>query len=53
MAEISNLLIKEEKQEDEMRRIKNAQDRLRNSLHFARISENSLNTLFISNAIDR
>ena len=36
-----------------MRRIKNAQDRLRNSLHFARISENSLNTLFISNAIDR
>ena len=45
MEEISNLLIKEEKTEDEMRRIKNAQDRLRNSLHFARISENSLNTL--------
>ena len=45
MAEISNLLVKEEKTEDEMRRIKNAQDRLRNSLHFARISENSLNTL--------
>lgn len=45
MAEINNLLIKENKTEEEMRRIKNAQDRLRNSLHFAQISENSLYTL--------
>lgn len=45
MAEISNLLVKEEKTEDDMRKIKNAQDRLRNSLHFARISESSLYTL--------
>lgn len=45
MAEISKLLIKENKTEDEMRKIKLAQDRLRESLHFARISENSLDTL--------
>ena len=45
MAEINNLLVKENKTEDDMRKIKNAQDRLRNSLHFAKISEDSLYTL--------
>ncbi len=45
MAEISKLLVKENKTEDDMQKIKNAQDRLRNSLHFAQISENSLYTL--------
>lgn len=45
MVKISNLLIKENKTEDDMRKIKNAQDRLKNSLHFAKISENSLYTL--------
>ena len=45
MAEISNMLVKENKTEDDLRIIKNAQDRLRNSLHFAKISENSLYTL--------
>ena len=45
MAEISNFLVKENKTEDEMRKIKVVQNRLRESLHFARISENSLNTL--------
>lgn len=45
MSEINNLLVKENKTEDDLRRIKNAQDRLRNSLHFAQISENSLYTL--------
>ena len=37
-----NLLIKENKSEEDMRKIKLAQDRLRNSLHFAQISEDSL-----------
>ena len=45
MAEISKLLVKENKTVDDMQKIKNAQDRLRNSLHFAQISENSLYTL--------
>lgn len=45
MAEINNLLVKENKTEEDMRKIKNAQDRLRNSLHFAKISEDSLYTL--------
>lgn len=45
MTEISKLLVKENKTEDDMQKIKNAQDRLRNSLHFAQISENSLYTL--------
>lgn len=45
MAEISNLIIKENKTEEDMRKIKMAQDRLRNSLHFAQISEDSLYTL--------
>ena len=45
MAEINNLLIKRNKTEDDMQKIKNAQDRLKNSLHFAQISENSLYTL--------
>ena len=43
--EIPKLLVKENKTEDDMHKIKNAQDRLRNSLHFAQISENSLYTL--------
>ena len=42
MTEITKLLVKENKTEDDMHKIKNAQDRLRNSLHFAQISENSL-----------
>lgn len=45
MTEITKLLVKENKTEDDMHKIKNAQDRLRNSLHFAQISENSLYTL--------
>lgn len=45
MTEINNLLVKANKTEDDMRKIKNSQDRLRNSLHFAKISENSLYTL--------
>lgn len=45
MAEISNLMAKENKTEDEMRKIKNTQDRLRNSLHFAQLSESSLYNL--------
>lgn len=45
MAEISKLLVKENKTEDDMKKIKNAQDRLKNSLHFDQISENSLYTL--------
>lgn len=45
MTEINNLLVKENKTEDDMRKIKNSQDRLKNSLHFAKISENSLYTL--------
>ena len=45
MTEITKLLVKENKTEDDMQKIKNAQDRLRNSLHFAQISENSLYTL--------
>jgi len=45
MTEIPKLLVKENKTEDDMQKIKNAQDRLRNSLHFAQISENSLYTL--------
>ena len=45
MAEINKLLIKKNKTEDDMQKIKNAQDRLKNSLHFAQISENSLYTL--------
>ncbi len=45
MAEISHFILKEEKTEDEIRKIKNVQDRLRNSLHFAKISESSLYTL--------
>lgn len=40
MTEITKLLVKENKTEDDMHKIKNAQDRLRNSLHFAQISEN-------------
>ena len=39
MAEKSKLLVKENKTEDDMQKIKNAQDRLRNSLHFAQISD--------------
>lgn len=42
MAEISKFIVKENKTEEEMRKIKNAQDRLRNSLHFAKLSEHSL-----------
>ena len=45
MDTIRNLLIKENKTEEDMRKIKMAQDRLRNSLHFAQISEDSLYTL--------
>ena len=45
MTEITKLLVKKNKTEDDMHKIKNAQDRLRNSLHFAQISENSLYTL--------
>ena len=45
MDEIRNILFKENKTEEDMRKIKNAQDRLRNSLHFAKVSENSLYTL--------
>lgn len=45
MTEISKILFKEKKTEDDMRKIKNAQDRLRNSLHFSKISEESLYTL--------
>lgn len=45
MTEINNLLVKANKTEDDMRKIKNSQDRLKNSLHFAKISENSLYTL--------
>ena len=47
MTEISKILFKENKTEEDMRKIKNAQDRLRNSLHFSKISEESLyNLLF-------
>lgn len=42
MTEISNLMVKENKTEEDIRKIKNAQDRLRNFLHFSEISENSL-----------
>ena len=45
MDTIRNLLFKENKTEEDMRKIKMAQDRLRNSLHFAQISEDSLYTL--------
>lgn len=45
IAEISQFIVKENKTEEEIRKIKNVQDRLRNSLHFAKISENSLYTL--------
>lgn len=45
ITEINNLLVKKNKTEDNMQKIKNAQDRLKNSLHFAQISENSLYTL--------
>lgn len=45
MPEISQFIVKANKTEEEMRKIKNTQDRLRNSLHFAKISENSLYTL--------
>ena len=45
MDEIRNILFKENKTEEDMRKIKNEQDRLRNSLHFAKVSENSLYTL--------
>lgn len=45
MAEIMQLIAKENKTEEEMMKMKNAQDRLRNSLHFAKISENSLYTV--------
>ena len=45
MIEITKLLVKENKTEDDMHKIKNAQDRLRNSLHFAQISENSFENL--------
>ena len=43
--EIRKILFKENKTEDDIRKIKNAQDRLRNSLHFSKISEESLYTL--------
>lgn len=45
MEEISQLIIKENKTEEEMRKIKNAQDRLRASLHYSKISEESLYNL--------
>ena len=45
MTEINNLLVKENKTEDELKRIKNAQNRLRKSLYFSEVSENSLYTL--------
>ena len=47
MTEITNLLLKENKTEEELRKIRNAQDRLRNSLHFAQISEDSLYLLLL------
>ena len=37
MTTISKILFKEKKTEDDMRKIKNAQDKLRNSLHFSKI----------------
>ena len=45
MDEIRNILFKENKTEEDMRKIKMAQDRLRNSLHFSKITEGSLYTL--------
>lgn len=45
MVEIARFIAKENKTEEEMRKIKNAQDRLRNSLHFAKLSEHSLYTV--------
>ena len=45
MDKIRNILFKENKTEEDMRKIKNAQDRLRNSLHFSKITEESLYTL--------
>lgn len=45
ISEISHLIVKEEKTQDEIMKIKKVQDSLRNSLHFTKISENSLYTL--------
>lgn len=45
MAKIMNLLAQKNKTEEDLRILKNAQDRLRNSLHFTKISENSLYTV--------
>ena len=45
MDEIRNILFKENKTEEDMRKIKMAQDRLRNSLHFSKITEGSLYNL--------
>ena len=42
MSKISNLLFKENKTEEDIRQIKNIQDRLRHSAHLAKISEESL-----------
>ena len=41
-AKINNLLAKKNKTKEDMKILKNAQDRLKNSSHFAEISENSL-----------
>ena len=45
MKEISQIIIKKEKTKDDIRKQHNVQDRLRTSLHFAEISENSLTIL--------
>lgn len=45
MDKIMNIIAKKDKTEDDLRLIKLAQDRLRISLHFAQLSENSLGTL--------
>lgn len=45
MDEIRNILFRENKTEEDKRKIKMAQDRLRNSLHFSKITEGSLYTL--------
>lgn len=45
MAYISQIIVKENKTEEEIKKVKHAQDRLRNALHLSEIAENSLSTL--------